>query len=86
MFTPSVFASGVPGAGRIYNIIYLTNLVLIVVNMIYLYGWYWKKYGEKRVEEKKLDFYQIVSMMAAFFIFGITAAVNHCLLYTSRCV
>ena len=77
MFTPSVFASGVPGAGRIYNIIYLTHLLLIVVNMIYLYGWYWKRYGEKQIEEKKLSFYQIFSMLTAFFIFGITAAVNH---------
>ena len=76
MFTPSVFASGVPGAGRIYNIIYLTHMILIVVNMIYLYGWYWRRYGGRCIEEKELYLYQGISMLAAFFIFGITAAVN----------
>ena len=36
-----------------------------------------EKIRRKAGRRKKLDFYQIVSMMAAFFIFGITAAVNH---------
>ena len=76
MFTPSVFASGIPGAGRIYNIIYLTHLILIVVNMIYLYGWYWRRYGEKKIAERDFFCYHAASFGAACFIFGITAAVN----------
>lgn len=76
MFTPSVFASGIPGAGRIYNIIYLTHLILIVVNMTYLYGWYWIRYGGKKMEERELFIFRSASFGAAAFIFGITAAVN----------
>lgn len=76
MFTPSVYASGEPGAGRIYNIIYLTHLLFIVINLLYLYGWYWRKYGEKKVEEKDGHIYQIVVFGAAAFCFLITAGVN----------
>lgn len=39
MFTPSVYASGNPGAGRIFNIIYLTFLLLLLLNLLYLEGW-----------------------------------------------
>ncbi len=76
MFTPSVFASGIPGAGRIYNIIYLTHLLLLVINMIYLYGWYWVRYGGKKMEERHLLTFRLAAFGAAGFIFGITAAVN----------
>lgn len=42
MFTESIYAGGGPGAGRIYNVIFLTYLILIMLNLVYLYGWYWK--------------------------------------------
>lgn len=80
MFTPSVYASGEPGAGRIYNIIYLTHLLFILINMLYLYGWYWKKYGKKygkkRAEEKDVHIYQAAVFLGAAFCFLITAGVN----------
>ena len=71
-----MFASGIPGAGRIYNIIYLTHLLLLVVNMIYLYGWYWVRYGGKKIEERYLLTFRLAAFGSAGFIFGITAAVN----------
>ena len=56
MFTESIYAGGGPGAGRIYNVIFLTYLILIMLNLVYLYGWYWKKYGSgKKVEEKDIQ-------------------------------
>ncbi|MDO4333616.1 MAG: hypothetical protein Q4C58_13150 [Eubacteriales bacterium] len=77
MFTPSVYASGDPGSGRIYNIIFLTHLLLIVVNLVYFYGWYWKKYqAAKRMEEKDLRIYHISSALGVAFCFIIAAGVN----------
>lgn len=77
MFTPSVYASGNPGAGRIYNTIFLTYLILIAVNLVYLYGWYWKKYGsEKKMEEKDFQIWHIAGAFTAIFCFGIVAGVS----------
>lgn len=76
MFTPSVYASGEPGAGRIYNIIYLTHLLFIAINLVYFYGWYWKKYGEKRIDEKDECMYQMAAFFGAAFCFLIAAGVN----------
>lgn len=64
MFTPSVYASGEPGAGRIYNIIYLTWLLLLVVNMIYLYGWFVKKCGVQNFIGEKEDQICRISVLA----------------------
>lgn len=77
MFTPSVYANGEPGAGRIYNIIYLTYLLLLVVNMLYFYGWYWKKYGGFKVlEEKAFGLWLSAGLLGFGFCFCIEAGVN----------
>lgn len=76
MFTPSVYASGVSGAGRIYNIIYLTYLLLLVVNMIYLYGWFVKKCGVRSMISEKDDIiYRCVSLLGIGFCAVLFAAV-----------
>lgn len=77
MFTESIYAGGGPGAGRIYNVIFLTYLILIMLNMVYLYGWYWKKYGsEKKVEEKDIQIWHIASAIGAGFCFLIVSGVT----------
>lgn len=77
MFTESIYAGGGPGAGRIYNVIFLTYLILIMLNLVYLYGWYWKKYGSgKKVEEKDLLLWHIASAIGAIFCFLIIAGVT----------
>lgn len=77
MFTPSVYASGNPGAGRIFNTIFLTYLILIVVNLIYLYGWYWMKYGcEKKMEDRELQIWHIAGTLGAAFCLLIVAGVT----------
>lgn len=74
MFTPSVYAEGLPGTGRIYNIIYLTWLLLIVANIIYLYGWYFKKYGSAwKLDEKDTVTFHIFFTMASFCCFTLIA-------------
>lgn len=39
MFTPSLFATGIPGGGRIFNIIFLDFLLLLIANLFYYMGW-----------------------------------------------
>ncbi|HAP21401.1 MAG TPA: hypothetical protein DCR27_08980 [Lachnospiraceae bacterium] len=74
MFTPSVFAEGLPGTGRIYNIIYLTWLLFIVVNILYLYGWYLRKYGSAwKLDENDAATFHIFSAMVAFCCFAFTS-------------
>lgn len=75
MFTPSVYASGEPGAGRIYNIIYLTFLLLVIVNMIYLYGWLVKKCDMKKTASEKGDaLYRISILLGTAFCAVLFAA------------
>lgn len=39
MFTPSLYAMGEAGGGRIFNIIFLDYLFLIILNLYYILGW-----------------------------------------------
>lgn len=76
MFTPSVYASGGPGAGRIYNIIYLTYLLLLVFNMLYLYGWFVKKCDvRRRIGEKEDAVCRVSVLLGAGFCAALFAAV-----------
>lgn len=45
MFTPSVFASGDVGSGRIFNIMFLDSLILIILNIFYFMGWLYRRLG-----------------------------------------
>lgn len=64
MFTPSVYAAGDPGAGRIYNIIYLTFLLLVIVNMAYVYGWFVQKCDVRKVVGEKEDRIYRIAVLA----------------------
>lgn len=77
MFTPSIYASGGPGAGRIYNIIYLTFLLLVIVNMIYLYGWFVKKCEvRKAVGERDDGTYRVSVLIGIAFCAALFAAAS----------
>lgn len=39
MFTPSLYATGIAGGGRIFNIIFLDLLLLVIGNIFYFLGW-----------------------------------------------
>lgn len=75
MFTPSVYAAGEPGAGRIFNIIYLTFLLLVIVNMAYLYGWFVQKCDVgKAVGEKEDGIYRIAVLAGIAFCAALVVA------------
>ena len=45
MFTPSLYAMGEAGGGRIFNIIFLDYLFLIILNLYYVLGWIYNHSG-----------------------------------------
>ena len=45
MFTPSLFAGGGAGGGRIYNIMFLDFMILTIFNIFYFMGWLYRKLG-----------------------------------------
>lgn len=48
MFTPSLFATGEPGGGRIFNIIYLDAMLFLAGNLFYGMGWIYRQWGGAR--------------------------------------
>ncbi len=44
MFTPSLFATGVPGGGRVFNIIFLDSMLFLAGNLFYCMGWMFRKW------------------------------------------
>ncbi len=66
MFTPSIYASGNPGAGRIFNVIYLTFLLFIPIDLFYLIGWWFCRY-RVTLAWKKLETGKLCGLIAFFF-------------------
>ncbi|MCM1268071.1 MAG: DUF6056 family protein [Bacteroidales bacterium] len=48
MFTPSLFAEGEPGGGRIFNIIFLDAQLFLIANLFYDMGWIRRKWESAR--------------------------------------
>lgn len=44
MFTPSLFATGDVGGGRIFNIIFLDSMLFVMLNLFYCMGWLYRKF------------------------------------------
>lgn len=44
MFTPGLFATGIPGSGRAFNIIFLDSQLLLAGNLFYCMGWMFRKW------------------------------------------
>lgn len=63
MFTPSLFATGEAGGGRIFNIIFLDFLLLVIGNMFYFLGWLYnhipqlQTLSESCLEQREIKFY-----------------------------
>ncbi|MDE5931026.1 MAG: hypothetical protein K2H40_00880 [Lachnospiraceae bacterium] len=45
MFTPSLFATGDVGGGRIFNIIFLDSMLWVMFDLFYCLGWVYRKVG-----------------------------------------
>ena len=81
MFTPSLYAMGVAGGGRIFNIIFLDYLFLIILNIYYFLGWIYRHcgLGENKVscvESSNIKIYLLVLLCVTIFIGGLYSEVN----------
>lgn len=52
MFTPSLFATGDVGGGRIFNIIFLDSMLLVMLNLFYCMGWLYRRLEKFRGTDK----------------------------------
>ena len=58
MFTPTVYATGSIGAGRIHNIIFAMFLLLLALNVVYVTGWLVQKGClQKQKDEKGKEYF-----------------------------
>lgn len=80
MFTPSLFATGVPGGGRVFNIIYLDSQLLLAGNLFYCMGWMFRKWqgawygGAAEGKENGvscLDRKETLQYLAGLLLFGV---------------
>ena len=76
MFTPSLYAMGKAGGGRIFNIIFLDYLFLIIFNLFYMLGWIYRhsQRGRKRescIESKNIKIYLLALLGMTIFIGGL---------------
>lgn len=85
MFTPNLFVNGTTGSGRNYNIVYLTLVLLVILNMVYWIAWYTKKYGSLlAISEKDRNLYCAgVFALGLFLIFMFVKADPDCFTGTS---
>lgn len=51
MFTPSLFATGDVGGGRIFNIIFLDSMFYVMFSLFYCMGWFYRKLEAFRAAE-----------------------------------
>lgn len=82
MFTPSLYATGEAGGGRIFNIIFLDFLLLIVGNLFYITGWFCQhmksiqENGGSFLERCNTKLYLLTVFAVAAFISILYAHVN----------
>lgn len=82
MFTPSLYATGEAGGGRIFNIIFLDFLLLIVGNLFYITGWFCQhmksiqENGGSCLERRDTKLYLLTVFAVAAFISILYARAN----------
>lgn len=82
MFTPSLFATGIAGGGRIFNIIFLDFLLLVIANLFYMMGWLYRhghlsdKLPGSCLERRNTQIYLGCVLLLAGFIGVLYTAVN----------
>lgn len=82
MFTPSLYATGEAGGGRIFNIIFLDFLLLIVGNLFYIAGWLCRRMeniqqsGAACLERRDTKLYLLTVFAFAAFISILYAQAN----------
>lgn len=72
MFTPSLYATGEVGGGRIFNIIFLDFLLLLMGNLFYIAGWFCRRHvgGVSSEQESCLEHHNTKLYLLAIFVFA----------------
>ena len=81
MFTPSLYAMGEAGGGRIFNIIFLDYLFLIILNLYYVLGWIYNHSGlgvssVSCIAAKEVKLYFAAILLMTVFIGAMYCKVN----------
>lgn len=82
MFTPSLFAGGGAGGGRIYNIMFLDFMILTIFNIFYFMGWLYRKLGFTEhasgscLEQADVKWYLLAVLCFGIFIGAMYAKVD----------
>lgn len=72
MFTPTLFAGGDAGGGRIFNIMFLDFMILTILNIFYFMGWLYRKLGfAEHVSGSCLEKADVKWYLLAVLCFGI---------------
>lgn len=72
MFTPSLFAGGETGGGRIFNIMFLDFMILTILNIFYFMGWLYRKLGlAEQISSSCLEKADVKWYLLAVLCFGI---------------
>lgn len=82
MFTPSLFASGDVGGGRIFNIMFLDSMILTILNIFYFMGWLYRRLGFAEhvsgscLEKADVKWYLLAVLCLGIFIGAMYIKVN----------
>lgn len=82
MFTPSLFAGGDAGGGRIFNIMFLDFMILTILNIFYFMGWLYKKLGFAEhvsgccLEKADVKWYLLAVLCLGLFVGAMYTKVN----------
>lgn len=82
MFTPSLFAGGEAGGGRIFNIMFLDFMILTILNIFYFMGWLYRKFGFAEqisgscLEKTDVKWYLLAVLCLGIFVGAMYAKVN----------
>lgn len=82
MFTPSLFASGDVGGGRIFNIMFLDFMIFTILNIFYFMGWLYGRLGFAEhvsascLEKTDVKWYLLAVLCLGLFIGAMYIKVN----------
>ena len=76
MFTPTVYATGSIGAGRIHNIIFAMFLLLLALNVVYVTGWLVQKGCLQKQKDEKGKEYFVQILLTGICVLGIYAFIE----------
>lgn len=74
MFCPPIYAMGVPGAGRLYDVAYYCFIFLVFANVFYICGYLARVFAERKQPLTEMNAYKhpaVILLLIALFIVGL---------------